>query len=543
MNAPTPEQRAIVEEAPGASLLVSADPGTGKTFTLIARSMHLAETLPGTVLVLSFTRAVVQELRRRAAEVGGARLDPVTIDGYAGRVLRGAGRELGTSFDRTVEAAVDLVREDPTLVARSDHVLVDEVQDLVGPRLDLVLEVLRHSDGGFTVFGDPRQAIYDWTGSGRDVFTEIREAFEGVLEQRLTRIHRPRVAGLLEGGARSSEELLQEARVVGTIRQAGLLLGRSRSILLTRTNGEALALADLLAADGCNALVRQGADARMAPGWIASFVNDGPRTSWARRHVDGIAERLPEAPPPSEAWRVLRRVAKRDDGVSAERLRLAVASPTRHDDFAFDDDGMISTVHRAKGLEWEHVVVLESPVGEEPGPQEDRVRFVAATRARKELWRLRRPDLGGRLRRGTDGRWERRSWQGRIWALELRIGDVAVDRPWSGAEDSAEEVQAALRALSRGIPVELRWHPSIERYVVLSGRRSIGCTTDDFVRAVKARWRGAPDVLAGGRLLAVRSAAGDPATSAASGLPGTGLWLTPEIVGFVGPVREEQIDD
>ena len=40
------------------------------------------------------------------------------------------------------------------------HVLVDEIQDLVGPRAQLVMALLRLADAGFTLFGDPAQAIY-----------------------------------------------------------------------------------------------------------------------------------------------------------------------------------------------------------------------------------------------------------------------------------------------------------------------------------------------------------------------------------------------
>ena len=44
------------------------------------------------------------------------------------------------------------------------HVLVDEAQDLVGPRYELVRLLLENlGEGvGATVFGDPHQAIYDY---------------------------------------------------------------------------------------------------------------------------------------------------------------------------------------------------------------------------------------------------------------------------------------------------------------------------------------------------------------------------------------------
>src|SRR4051812_4387659 len=83
------EQRAIVDAPLDARQLVLAGAGSGKTHVLVARLVELLENpevRPGNeILVLSFTRAVVHELKRRlAAATDRARLvKPMTFDSFS----------------------------------------------------------------------------------------------------------------------------------------------------------------------------------------------------------------------------------------------------------------------------------------------------------------------------------------------------------------------------------------------------------------------------------------------------------------------------
>ena len=49
------------------------------------------------------------------------------------------------------------------------HVVIDEAQDLVDKRHDLIRLLLENisPEAGFTVLGDPYQAIYDYSDSSR----------------------------------------------------------------------------------------------------------------------------------------------------------------------------------------------------------------------------------------------------------------------------------------------------------------------------------------------------------------------------------------
>jgi len=67
----TKEQRRIVELDVAARTIVVAGPGAGKTHTLIHRAAALVamDVAASAVLVLSFTNAVIGELRRRSLTV------------------------------------------------------------------------------------------------------------------------------------------------------------------------------------------------------------------------------------------------------------------------------------------------------------------------------------------------------------------------------------------------------------------------------------------------------------------------------------------
>ena len=87
----TIDQQAIVDAPVDARLLVLAGAGTGKTQVLVERIRRLVDSddiAPGReLLVLSFSRSVVRELKERIGVAGGrSRLvRPITFDSFATR--------------------------------------------------------------------------------------------------------------------------------------------------------------------------------------------------------------------------------------------------------------------------------------------------------------------------------------------------------------------------------------------------------------------------------------------------------------------------
>lgn len=98
---PDPEQQRVIEAPANARLVVEAGPGSGKTFVACARIASLVErgeVVPSRVLVLSFTRVAVAELRDRVAALNPSAATPAihtrTFDAFAARLLGAAGQSV-----------------------------------------------------------------------------------------------------------------------------------------------------------------------------------------------------------------------------------------------------------------------------------------------------------------------------------------------------------------------------------------------------------------------------------------------------------------
>ena len=194
-------QAVIVCAEPSERLYVNAGPGAGKTHTLIEKIKYLMEEQgvePDRITVLSFTRAavsVVQNRLKSAAEKGQIHtlwqdVDVTTFDKLCTRLLYYVAEENGDEaekkriskldYDPRIIRAKDLIASDHELMSGCDHLIVDETQDLVGPRADLVLEMIGAlpETCGFTLFGDRCQSIYEY--QVKDGGTTSGEFFEEV---------------------------------------------------------------------------------------------------------------------------------------------------------------------------------------------------------------------------------------------------------------------------------------------------------------------------------------------------------------------------
>ncbi|WP_455903666.1 ATP-dependent helicase, partial [Microbacterium sp.] len=105
-DALNPQQRAVVEAAPGHALVI-AGAGSGKTRTLIYRVAHLNST--GTpadrILLLTFTNRAAREMTRRTEELlkGGAkRMWSGTFHSIGRRILRANAERLGYPAEFTI---------------------------------------------------------------------------------------------------------------------------------------------------------------------------------------------------------------------------------------------------------------------------------------------------------------------------------------------------------------------------------------------------------------------------------------------------------
>jgi DNA helicase II / ATP-dependent DNA helicase PcrA len=425
-------QRAVVDASGDARLLVVAGPGTGKTRTLLARAEHLIDQeemeQAYDLLILSFSRAAVKTVARRVdSETELGRLRVMTIDSLASRILIGAGQLLGMStFDERIEAARVALEEDLPGVADllpARHVLVDEAQDIVGVRATFVKALLDRvcsaSDAGFTVFGDPAQAIYDFQlkdgQSSRLIDLLTTDKALGTVEAELTTNHRMLNSRLVDLSQRFGRQLrlgdettnwadvqlgieaeiaLEEgwasAATAGARIEAVLERpGHPRIAVLTRTNAEALRLGMRLQREGLDVAIQHRLEERGGAPWL-TLLFGGAQFNEVRVPVDPVLDGVPVwFEPPVELGRTLRDAQVAQKGtVDLRRLATMLRRGVCPEELVARRDAAVtvSTIHRAKGLEFDTVFVVRSR-GEtvESSIEEARVVYVAATRARVEL--------------------------------------------------------------------------------------------------------------------------------------------------------------
>ncbi|MGX1513515.1 UvrD-helicase domain-containing protein [Streptomyces collinus] len=619
----TDEQRAVVEQPWDARVLVTAGAGAGKTHTLVRRLDALCgredpeEALEAAeILVLTFSRAAARELRERIARHGerARRVRARTFDAWAYEVLLQTRPEgdWGTSgFDERIVAATREIEKgalDAGDAVPPSHVVIDEVQDLLGGRRELVESLLdRYQDScGFTVVGDAAQSVYGFQIADPDERTDETGRFfdwlrgsypDDLVELSLTRNFRAETeeAGIaLAHGARlqrladpeDATTLYDELRdllvapvnAMGGLSEDFTLQGlrdlTDTCAILTRDNQEALVVSGLLHEHGIEHLLRRPLEERPVPCWVAELLRGTEAIGLDEDRFRSLLARipLPYEPNADALWTVLRRVARGPGRgtLDLNRLRSTVADGRFPDEAADPETAriVVSTVHRAKGLEFDRVIVLTPPTvadlrkrygNELDMPAEVRALYVAMTRVRQDLYHMPPPETPLFRRAGPrrDGRRYIGSWRSYDrYGIVADSGDVNRDHPPGRETDAVATQDHLLRRVRPGHGVVLRRRHDLPMgetqsppYVLLHEGREIGEASQHFredlyrVQKVNRTWSPWwPDEIRDLRIDTLETVTGSTAAGANAGLGERGVWIAPRLTG-VGRFRRADKDE
>ena len=477
-------QLAVIEAPSTARLIVAAPPGAGKTWTAAQRLLRLVSADSadddGTLLALAFSRAAALAMSAELHRQGfGSRVEVRTIDSWCTAMLAQQGLLPESfeydDFDRRVEQLILDLCVGGLALPSYRHVIVDEAQDVLGARAQLIQALLDASTtAGWTVLGDPAQTIYAFAGEGATLFelatasgaTALTlegsyRAGDAALSEIVSLGQGLRVAPFSESAVNATFDAFRRLRL---FQQSDLEVvapnyaeGPDATVVLARTNREVLAIAEVLVAVGAQFQMLALRDAQLLPSWLAKL--SAPNRSWLDE-----SEILASLPVGIDDGSVLRsiRVLTAGGGKRLSVDALAAALRSRRCPEALMQPGRcplsISTIHRAKGLEFDRVIVsapLESrSEGDLVG--DARLLYVALTRAKSKLIRL---ELSRKLT------WEREARTGRMLdyrfagpkrripaAVELRSGDIDFLQPCTDMEPRL----AALKMVSGGAEVLLR---------------------------------------------------------------------------------------
>ena len=458
-------QRKIIDAPHEDRLLVGAGPGTGKTAVACARVSQLIDQEglePSRIWLISFTRTAVREIRDRIAaylEDASAAFSVkiATLDSHAWTIHSGFDEEariLG-SYEENIERVLDLVQQDENIAEYLDsieHVVVDEAQDIVGIRSDLVVEIVRKLSPfcGATVFADEAQAIYGFADDREARLGDIRElsfpekirngSAGAFRECELTEVHRTGSKRLLTIFGDTRRKVLTVAGE-GTDKLAeikeeiiGLAHGKAPKVddlalaelddtfILYRRRCDVLLTSSMLTQSGVSHRVRMsGLPVCLAP-WIGAVLSEhtAPDLSRARfdqlwfERVDGTALETCDA---AWAWASLVRMAGRTQAVvNMRRLRQRLGRAQPPAELCQAEYGLggpiVGTIHASKGREADtvHLMLPAHTQQDLDHDEEARVVFVGATRGRSRL-------LTGRAYRQYASRIEA---SGRAYSLKTR---------------------------------------------------------------------------------------------------------------------------
>ena len=435
------EQISIIEANGTQRLLVDGGPGTGKTAVLSARIAHLIDKFnfaPSNILVISFTRTAVSELRNRLSTYLVNKQDAfgikvATIDSHAWSLNTGfdAAASMSGSFDNNINNVIELVKRHEGVfeyLKSMSHVFIDESQDVVANRLELMLELINAipKEAGVTIFSDEAQSIYGFSEKSNETKikgtlpSNVEKYFDDFKRNELTKIHRTSKQNLYEIYTGAREILKSESKPQEILSGVRKLIRANRdakapaiddlptftksldgeTFILFRTRGEALHAANVFFSQNSPCRLRLSGLPNVIHPWIAAIFSECVLPSLSKEDFYQKWQELnfnKNNLNVDKCWNLLVHhfgLSQEKIDVSYMRTRLSSVSPPI--EFCLPEFGgkgpVIGTIHTSKGRESDNVIFYFPKIQTyiinkfEECMEEARTVFVGATRTKSLLF-------------------------------------------------------------------------------------------------------------------------------------------------------------
>ena len=459
-------QQTVVSQKWDSKIVVSAGPGTGKSYTAALRVASIIKQIssmpdyPDPLIVcLTYTNAATYVTNERLIQQKiFAGVEVRTIDAWCTKLSSQFGLNeevVNFNFDRRISKLVEFIRDssDFEFPVEINHIVVDEAQDIYGPRRELFeLLIAKKLIRGWTVLGDPAQTIYEFESDGKDIsfldFVIKSEIFDLNLELLVDHRSKSEKARSVRAlGSELRKENPSQSGIEGIWREyldthvincsqmvenamnynaSGETVG-----ILLRNNRQLLQLSTMLSKKSVNHhFYAEDSDAILPP-WIADL-----------DQVQEIEDLLCMAPSYIDSNSLERLFNRWCQGGRSKRISMErVAEDLRRSRIPqvlkMRDPEIVSlsTIHRSKGLEYEKVIVgMEREFRENNilEKQEARLLFVALTRSQFSIVRLNMDELKTTSKfNKTIGRWMDFKFKGKEKkpvGLEVRMKDFVFIR-------------------------------------------------------------------------------------------------------------------
>ena len=422
----------IVSAPLDSHIILNSGPGTGKTYTIIQRLIHiLANNLcpADKIYILCYTRSAknVVESKIEQAVIEGV-IQPsaknicvLTFDSYATYFLmamrdQGVIKENFDSYDYN-----ERIKLFNKYISAEDfegiqYFIVDEIQDLVNERAEMVLKILKNLKCGYLLAGDRCQSIYDYEADDDATLDSVKfyERAESLFPDDMLRyeitVNRRQSAELAEEATKMRQVLLNKSfsdqnkyansivlkysgktkieHYIKTLSQAPTV----STAILCRNNGEAEYISGLLCEKGILHTINRGVNNVFPlPRWIADVFWDCCCPTISKKDfTERFKFRCDSKMNPEVLWELLCKLTDSQDKtvISVQKLTTALTITNNIPSEFFGDAPMltVSTIHKAKGSEFDRVILIESDIKpSSDSAEEARVRYVALTRPKTQF--------------------------------------------------------------------------------------------------------------------------------------------------------------
>ena len=331
-------QRKIVETTEP-YVVVIASAASGKTRCLAERVRWLLENGVPTeeIVTITFTNAAAEEISDRVGNPPGLFIG--TIHSLANYYLRASGVDTSKVLnDERFDDLFKLIKKHPECVKHVTHLIVDESQDSTPEQFEFLLDMI--APDNYMLLGDHRQAIYRFSGATPDYILNLMESPEVMTYE-------------LAENYRNAPEILRYAQDL--IRSLGYDY-EDYSVPM-RTQRGRIVNVDYSEKGICTTIKRYVEEGKSAyKDWFVLT-----RTNAELENI---------------------RVALERAGVPCDTFKKAQLTNKGLKDKMNEDTVKVLTIHTAKGLEADNVVVIGARWRD---IEEKCINYVAATRARNLL--------------------------------------------------------------------------------------------------------------------------------------------------------------
>jgi len=420
----SPAQLSIINDNESKYIVVAAGPGSGKTKILVhklASLLYMEDVKHEQLLMITFSRAAATEFKKRLKELinnAAYFVEIKTFHSYCFDLLGQVGNvEKSGDIINRATSAIEMGEVEFSKITKA-VLVIDEAQDMDINEFRLIRALMaRNEDMRVIAVGDDDQNIYSFRGSDSKYMSSILNLENSKLYELVDNYRSSKsIVEFSNDFVRNMENRLKKTPISAVSKEKGkvtvveykddnLIVPAVNKLInqgiygstsiLTKTNEEALQIFSLLDKDGIKAdMIGRGEKFDLINLLeVRSFIvelNFNSETPIIRDEVwDNAKSKAFAKFSMSENLFLLKEILRDFEEIAGKYkyksdFMLFIEESSEEDFYRNDDRITVSTIHKAKGREFDHVIMILK----DAAPHSEEVKrqlYVGMTRARKTL--------------------------------------------------------------------------------------------------------------------------------------------------------------